>query len=185
MALILIKSTGEKAESQDSLTETAKANGSLKKTNIQTHPSVMADTCMHHHHRSSMACMHLFSGSVFTITLCANNWKYTWLYLLQPFCIPPRWWKISTGWRQSSTSVKELTWRFFPPGSPQDIYWREICFRIPRERCGGRLVEIAHQEDPNCADEIQWSHDNEADPVDHPGNQEPLFILLGLREMRD
>lgn len=128
----------------------------------------------------------LFSPLQTFMVLCPHyRRKYTWLYLLQPLCIPPRWWKITTGWRQSSTSVKELTWRFFPPGSPQDIYWREIRFRIPRERCGGRLVEMAHQEDPNCADEKHWSHDNEADPVDHPGNQEPLFILLGLREIRD
>lgn len=93
-------------------------------------------------------------------------------------------WKINNGRRQISTLVKDLIWGF-SPSSPQDIYWREIPLRIPGKRWGGRLVEMAHQEDPDCADKKHQSHDNKADPVDHPGNQEPLFILLGLREVRD
>lgn len=73
----------------------------------------------------------------------------------------------------------------FSSGSPQDIYWREITLGIPREGQGRRLVEMAHQEDADCADKKHRRHDNKADPVDHPGNQEPLLILLGLRESRD
>lgn len=44
---------------------------------------------------------------------------------------------------------------------------------------------MAHQEDPNCADKKHQCHDDKADPVDHPGDQEPFFILLGLREIGD
>lgn len=155
MAQNLIKSTGEKDNSQDCLTETAKGNGSLK--NIRTYPSLMADTCMHHHHHgSSVSCMHLCSGSVFTTT---NFYGFVPTHEKAHDCIFSNLsaslldGEITTGWCQSSTSAKELTWRFFPCCSPQDIYWREIRFRIPRERCGGSLVEMAHQEDPNCADE--------------------------------
>lgn len=42
---------------------------------------------------------------------------------------------------------------------------------------------MAHQEDPDCADKKDQNHDNKADPVDHPGNQEPLFILLVLKNV--
>lgn len=73
----------------------------------------------------------------------------------------------------------------FSPDSPQDIYWREIPLGIPGEGRGGRLVEVAHQEDHDGADKEHGRHDNKADPVDHPGNQEPLLILLGLRESTD
>lgn len=44
---------------------------------------------------------------------------------------------------------------------------------------------MAHQEDHDGADKKHGRHDNKADPVDHPGNQEPLLILLGLRESTD
>lgn len=64
------------------------------------------------------------------------------------------------------------------PGSAQDIYWREVTFGIPGKRWGGRLVEMAHQEDPNCADKKHRRYDKKADPVDDTANQEPLFILL-------
>lgn len=38
---------------------------------------------------------------------------------------------------------------------------------------------MAREEDPNSADKKHRHHNNKAGPVDHPGNQEPLFILLG------
>lgn len=38
---------------------------------------------------------------------------------------------------------------------------------------------MAHQEDPDRADEKHQCHDDKTDPVDHPGHKEPLFILLG------
>lgn len=44
---------------------------------------------------------------------------------------------------------------------------------------------MAHQEDSDCANEKQQRHDNKAGPVDHTGDQEPLFILLGLRKIGD
>lgn len=72
------------------------------------------------------------------------------------------------------------------PGSAQEVlryvsdivYWREVLLWISKERCGWRLVEVAHEEDPNSANEKYQCHDNEANPVDHPGHQEPLFIFL-------
>lgn len=41
---------------------------------------------------------------------------------------------------------------------------------------------MAHQEDANRTDKKHRHHDNKADPVDHPGHQKPLFILLGVEE---
>lgn len=41
---------------------------------------------------------------------------------------------------------------------------------------------MAHQEDPDCADKKHQRYDNKANPVDHPGNQEPLFILLWIEK---
>lgn len=41
---------------------------------------------------------------------------------------------------------------------------------------------MAHQEDPYSADEKCRSHDNKADPVNHPGDQKPLLILLRLKK---
>lgn len=41
---------------------------------------------------------------------------------------------------------------------------------------------MAHQEDPDCANKKHQRYDNKANPVDHPGNQEPLFILLWLEK---
>lgn len=37
---------------------------------------------------------------------------------------------------------------------------------------------MPHQEDADRADKKHRCHDDKADPVNHPGNQEPLFILL-------
>lgn len=37
---------------------------------------------------------------------------------------------------------------------------------------------MARQEDPYRANKKHRHHDDEADPVDHLGDQEPLFILL-------
>lgn len=42
---------------------------------------------------------------------------------------------------------------------------------------------MPHQEDPDCADKEHRCHDNKADPVNHPANQEPLFILLNNGEI--
>lgn len=58
------------------------------------------------------------------------------------------------------------------------LRWWQIHPGIPGERCDGRLVEIPHQEDPDRADKKYRCHDNKTDPVNHPGHQEPLFILL-------
>lgn len=44
---------------------------------------------------------------------------------------------------------------------------------------------MAHKEDPDCADKKHQCHDNKADPVDHPANQEPFFIFLGLKDIKD
>lgn len=41
---------------------------------------------------------------------------------------------------------------------------------------------MAHQEDPNCADKKEQSHNNKTNPVNHPGDQEPLFILLMVKK---
>lgn len=72
---------------------------------------------------------------------------------------------------------EKLIWGF-SPCSPQDVYGWQIRFGIPGERHGGRLVEMPHQEDADRADKKHRCHDDKADPVNHPGNQEPLFILL-------
>lgn len=81
-------------------------------------------------------------------------------------------------------------WRFHP-GSTQGVCLSEISeilrrgeidLGIPMERWGGRLIEVAHQEDPYCADKKHQRHDNKADPVNYTAHQEPLFILLRWRE---
>lgn len=86
--------------------------------------------------------------------------------------------KFAPKHRQICSFLLEKLIRGFWPASPQDIYRWQICLGIPGERRGGRLVEMPHQEDPDCADKKHRCHDDKADPVNHPGNQEPLFILL-------
>lgn len=86
-----------------------------------------------------------------------------------------------------STSVKGKTPRGLPPVSPQEdclrqvsqiVYRGQIPLGIPGKRQGGRLVEMAHQEDPDCANKKHQRHEYEADPVNHPCHQEPLLVLL-------
>lgn len=42
---------------------------------------------------------------------------------------------------------------------------------------------MAHQEDAGRADEKHQCHDNKADPVDHPSDQNPFFIFLEWSKM--
>lgn len=87
-------------------------------------------------------------------------------------------WKFTNGIIRFQHVLEELMCGF-SCGSPQDVYWREIPLGIPGERWGWRLVEMAHEEDPNRANKEHRRHDDKTDPVDHPANQEPFFILLG------
>lgn len=67
-------------------------------------------------------------------------------------------------------------------GSPSPwLQWAslwQVLLGVPGEGQGGCLVEVSHEEDANSAAHEEGGHDEEADTVDHPSYQDPLFALL-------
>ena len=55
---------------------------------------------------------------------------------------------------------------------------RQVPPGVAGERRGGRLVEMTRQEDPDGPQEKHERHDDKTHSVDHPGDQEPLLVLL-------
>lgn len=105
------------------------------------------------------------------------NKKYKIHPTVSAICEPGPRWNVHSGTDRSQLFAWKVNLGIFP-GSPQDVNRGQIHLGVPGERRGGRLVEMAHQEDPDRANKEHRCHDNETDPVNHPGNQEPLFILL-------
>lgn len=111
-----------------------------------------------------------------------SKWKYTQLYLLGQLWA---WFSVKSplsGTVRSQRFAWKVNLGIFP-GSPQDVNRGQIHLGVPGERRGGRLVEMPHQEDPDGANKEHRCHDKKTDPVNHPGNKEPLFILLNWWEI--
>lgn len=54
----------------------------------------------------------------------------------------------------------------------------QVLLGVPGEGQGRRLIEVSHEEDADSAAHKEGGHDEEADTVDHPSHQDPLFTLL-------